>query len=65
MQGGSMVGGGGAEGRTTVGTQGCVAPSIASSEANDVDFVGDSVDRSTKLRLVALGDVDTVSKVRK
>jgi hypothetical protein len=58
-----MVGGGGAEGQMTVSTQGCAAPSIASSEANDVDFVGDGVNRSTKLGLVALGDFDTASKV--
>jgi hypothetical protein len=32
-------------------------------EANDVHFVGDGVDKSTKLRLVALGDVNTASKV--
>jgi hypothetical protein len=32
-------------------------------EANDVHFVGDGVDKSTKLQLVALGDVDTASKV--
>ena len=34
-------------------------------EANDVHFVGDGVDKSTMLRLVALGDVDTASKVCK
>jgi hypothetical protein len=37
----------------------------ASREANDVHFVGDSVDKSMKLRLEALEDVDTASKVCK
>jgi hypothetical protein len=32
-------------------------------EVNDVHFVGDGVNNSTKLQLVALMDVDTASKV--